>query len=57
MPGPGGNPTDVVITPDGKTAFVTNFASGTVTPIDTATNTARPPIEVVGYPVAIVIAP
>ncbi len=33
------------ITPDGKTVYVVNAASGTVTPIDTATNTARPPIS------------
>ena len=30
----------IAITPDGKTAYVANFSSGTVTPITTATNTA-----------------
>ncbi len=39
----GGAPIDVVVTPDGKTAYVTN--QGTVTPIDTATNTAGTPIS------------
>ena len=43
-------PKEVAITPDGKTAYVTNWGSGitlgTVTPIDTATNTAGAPIVV-----------
>jgi YVTN family beta-propeller protein len=42
---------------DGKTAYVVGSASGTVTPINTATNMARPPIKVGGYPYAIVTAP
>ena len=33
-------PSRIAITPDGKTAYVTINASGNVTPIDTATNTA-----------------
>jgi YVTN family beta-propeller protein len=36
---------------------VVNAGSGTVTPIDTATNKAGPPIKVGGYPYAIVITP
>ena len=45
-PDPGRNrPSDIAITPDGKTAYVTNVTSDTVTPIDTATNTAGPPIR------------
>jgi hyaluronoglucosaminidase len=35
-----------VLTPDGKTAYVTDGGAGTVTPIHTATNTAGPPIKV-----------
>jgi YVTN family beta-propeller protein len=38
----------VAITPDGTTAYVTNVDAGTVTPIDTATNTAGTPIPVAG---------
>jgi YVTN family beta-propeller protein len=38
----GDGPAAIVITPDGKTAYVADYvyASGTVTPIRTATNTA-----------------
>jgi hypothetical protein len=43
-PGPpieiGNHPDGIVITPDGKTVYVANVNSGTVTPIVTATNTA-----------------
>jgi DNA-binding beta-propeller fold protein YncE len=31
-------PDGIAITPDGKTVYVANIGSGTVTPIDTATN-------------------
>ena len=41
----GGAPIAVAITPDGKTAYVTNERrADSVTPIDTATNTAGTPI-------------
>ena len=40
------DPYGIAITPDGKTAYVANYGSGTVTPIATATNTAGPPITV-----------
>ena len=36
----GSTPFAVAITPDGKTAYVTNRGSNSVTPIDTETNTA-----------------
>jgi YVTN family beta-propeller protein len=39
------------------TAYVANCASGTVTPIATATDTAGPPIAVGGFPYAIAITP
>ena len=45
------------ITPDGKTAYVTNAGSGTVTPIRTATSTALKPIKATGLPVWIAITP
>ena len=43
-------PARIAITPDGKTAYVTNAGSGTVTPIRTATNTALKPIQVGSNP-------
>jgi YVTN family beta-propeller protein len=39
------------------TAYVVNYASGTVTPISIATNTASPPITVGAGPVGIAITP
>jgi YVTN family beta-propeller protein len=50
-------PNAIAITPDGKTAYVTNQLSGTVTPIRTATNTALPPVKTGFSPDAIAIAP
>ena len=41
-----GAPWAIAITPDGKTAYVSTYRSGTVTPISTATNTAGRPIRV-----------
>jgi YVTN family beta-propeller protein len=53
----GRQPGPIVITPDGKTAYVANAASGTVTPIRIATNTALKPIRVGSTPGAMVITP
>jgi len=36
-----------VITPDGKTAYVTNFGDDTVTPINLTIDTADTPIKLV----------
>jgi hyaluronoglucosaminidase len=47
----------MAITPDGTTAYVANTNYGTVTPIDTATNTAGTPIPVGSGPWAIAITP
>ena len=47
----------IAITPDSKTAYVTNAYTDTVTPIRTATNTALAPIKVGESPVAIAITP
>jgi YVTN family beta-propeller protein len=47
----------VAVTPDGKTAYVANSGSGTVTPIATATNTAGTPITVGTQPDAMAITP
>jgi YVTN family beta-propeller protein len=53
----GSDPRGIAITPNGKTAYVTNESSDTVTPIATATNTAGPPISVGLFPWAIAITP
>ena len=50
-------PASIAITPDGKTAYVSNAGSGTVTPISTATNTPGTPIPVGAEPGPIVISP
>ena len=43
--------------PDGKTLYVANVYSGTVTPIRTATNTALTPIKVGRHPEGIAVTP
>jgi YVTN family beta-propeller protein len=58
----GAGPSAIAITPNGKTAYVTNDGTGqipghTVTPIDTATNTALKAMKVGLRPVAIAITP
>ena len=47
----------MAMTPDGKTIYVANLGSGTVTPVSTATNTAGQPIKVGSQPSAIAITP
>ena len=53
----------MAITPNGSTVYVANKKAGTVTPINTATNTAGQPIQTYGYhglpsdPSAIAITP
>jgi YVTN family beta-propeller protein len=51
LPGP------IAITPEGTTAYVASTSYRTVTPIDTATNTALPAIRVGQAPDAIAITP
>jgi YVTN family beta-propeller protein len=41
----------------GKTAYVANYMSNTVTPINTAPNTALPPIPADSMPDAIAVTP
>jgi len=58
----GNFPDAIVITPNGKTAYVSNGGNGaapgnTVTPIDTATNTALKAIKVGTFPGPIAITP
>ena len=47
----------IAITPDGKTVYVANRDSGTVTPIRTSTKTALTAIKVGFNPDAIAITP
>jgi YVTN family beta-propeller protein len=54
----GTNPGGVAVTPDGKTAFVTTFGSGTVSTIDVKTGTRHPTDITVGAgPVAVAVTP
>jgi YVTN family beta-propeller protein len=47
----------IAIAPDGKTAYVTNMADDSVTPIDVATLTAKAPITGVTEPLYIALTP
>ncbi|TMK38192.1 MAG: YncE family protein, partial [Actinobacteria bacterium] len=51
------SPHGIAITPDGKTAYVTNPSASTVTPIDTATNVAEAPFGAGSSPNGIAITP
>jgi DNA-binding beta-propeller fold protein YncE len=51
-----GQPMAIAISPDGKTAYVANGATSTVTPIDLATDTPGKPISLSGKPGADAIA-
>src|SRR5262245_35458392 len=53
----GSQPGSIAITPDGKTAYVANANSGTVTPIRTASNTALKLIKVGHQPEYLAITP
>ena len=54
----GAEPDGVAITPDGKTAFVTNTDSGTVSTIDVKTRTKHPTDITVGtVPFGVAITP
>ena len=45
-----GQPEAIAITPNGKTAYVTIFSSGMVTPINLSANKAGKPIKISGKP-------
>lgn len=53
----GSEPYEVAITPDGKTAYVANYESQNVSVINTQTNQAGTPIEDLGGPWQIMVAP
>ncbi len=51
-------PDEIVITPDGKTAYISNgFPSTTLTPVDLATGTPGKPVKLSVEPEAIAMAP
>lgn len=52
----GKGPWAIAITPDSKTTYVANAASGSVTPIRIATNKARKAIKAGKNPIAIALA-
>jgi YVTN family beta-propeller protein len=51
------NPNWVAVTPDGKTAYVANKGSRSITPIDVATGTAGAAIGLPGQPIQMEISP
>jgi YVTN family beta-propeller protein len=51
----GKDPNSIAVTPDGRMAYVTNYNSASVTPIDLTTRTAEQDIAVGNYPSAIAI--
>jgi YVTN family beta-propeller protein len=53
----GREPTKIAITPDGKTAYVTDYLDDSVTSINISTNTASDPITVGANPTGIEITP
>ena len=53
----GTDASNLAITPDGSTVYVVNTGDNTVTPVDTATDTAGTPISVGSNPDAIAITP
>jgi YVTN family beta-propeller protein len=53
----GSYPEAVAITPNGKTAYVTNLEGNSVTPIEVASNKAGPEIKVGSDPLGIAITP
>jgi DNA-binding beta-propeller fold protein YncE len=53
----GEQPSSIAITPDGSTAYVTDYGSGLVTPITLATGAAGTPLNVGPEPSAIALIP
>ena len=51
------NPIQIAFTPDGKMAYVANYASGNVTPIQLADGRAGPPIAAGGMPARLAVSP
>jgi hypothetical protein len=50
-------PLAIAVTPNGTTISVVNELSGTVTPVQTATNKPLPPIKAGSFPLAIAVTP
>lgn len=53
----GGGAQSIIVTPNGKTAYISNGVLNTVTPVHTARNTALSPIPVGAEPFAMVVTP
>jgi YVTN family beta-propeller protein len=53
----GNEPVAIAITPDGKIAYVANLASGTLTPVNVATNIPGKPIKAGDQPEVMAITP
>ena len=55
--GTGNSPTGLAVTPDGTKLYVTNFGDGTVSVVDTATNTVTATVTVRNTPQGIAVTP
>jgi DNA-binding beta-propeller fold protein YncE len=53
----GANARAIAFTPDGRTGYVANGASNTVTPFTTATGKAGKPVKAGGCPIALLVGP
>jgi YVTN family beta-propeller protein len=53
----GDTPSDILLSPDGKTAYVSNYWSGTLTVIDARTNSVIKDVPVGAEPTAIAVSP
>ncbi|MFA7035945.1 MAG: NosD domain-containing protein [Methanosarcina sp.] len=53
----GKHPSGIAVTPDGKTAYVTNSWDNNVSVIDTATNTVIDSVKVGSYPCGVAVSP
>jgi YVTN family beta-propeller protein len=45
------------LSPDGKRAYITNFGDGTLSVVDTITNSVATIVDVPGYPEAVAVSP
>jgi YVTN family beta-propeller protein len=50
-------PRGLQLSPDGKRAYITNFGDGTLSVVDTITNSVATTVDVPGYPEAVAVSP
>jgi YVTN family beta-propeller protein len=50
-------PRGLQLSPDGKRAYITNFGDGTLSVVDTITNSVATIVDVPGYPEAVAVSP